>query len=150
MKRKICSYYLDERDDWVALLDCHHGQHVRNNPPFTNRPWVESESGRASKLGMELDCVRCDRFEFPEGLVGYKQTPEFNELTVPAGLLKDHATKGGTWGLIKVKQGCLIYRAVNHEQRVYAGEHGVVVPEMLHSVTPEGQVLFAVEFFRKQ
>ena len=149
MKRKICDYYLDERNDWVAVLDCYHGQHVRHKPPFTNRPWVESEAGRAEKIGLVLDCVRCDRFEFPEGLVSYQQTPAFTGQTVPAGLLKDHSTKSGTWGLIKVIEGCLVYRAGDHVQRINAGEQGVVVPEMLHSVTPEGPVLFYVEFFRK-
>ncbi len=41
MERAIVSYHRDEANDWVAELDCHHNQHVRNNPPFVNRPWVE-------------------------------------------------------------------------------------------------------------
>ena len=83
LNRKICGFYKDEHDDWVATLECHHDQHVRHNPPFTNRPLVESDEGRAAMLGVELNCVRCDRFEFPDGLVFYKKTPEFDESTIP-------------------------------------------------------------------
>jgi tellurite resistance-related uncharacterized protein len=34
----------------------------------------------------------------PKTVVAYKKTPEFTELTLPAGLLKDHQTKEGVWG----------------------------------------------------
>ena len=98
MERKITGYHRDEEGDWVAELDCHHGQHVRNKPPFTNRPWVESEEGRAKKLGTTLNCVKCDRLEFPDGLVALRRTPDFTEATIPKGLQRDHNTKVGVWG----------------------------------------------------
>lgn len=60
MRRKITGFHLDEHDDWVAELDCHHGQHVRHQPPFVNRPWVVTEQGRNSKLGQVLNCIKCD------------------------------------------------------------------------------------------
>jgi len=60
MQRRITGYHLDEHNDWVAELDCHHGQHVRHNPPFVNRPWVVTEEGRYSKLGEILNCKKCD------------------------------------------------------------------------------------------
>ena len=60
MRQKIAGYRKDERDAWVAELECRHLQHVRHNPPWTNRPWVESESGRAEKLGYKLECRKCD------------------------------------------------------------------------------------------
>lgn len=64
MQRKITGYHLDEYDDWVAELECHHGQHVRHKPPFINRPWVTTEEGRKSKLGNFLECKKCnDNFE---------------------------------------------------------------------------------------
>jgi len=37
-----------------------HRQHLRHDPPMTTRPWVLSEEGRASRIGFELDCKRCD------------------------------------------------------------------------------------------
>jgi hypothetical protein len=63
MERKIVGYHQDENGDWVADLDCGHGQHVRHQPPFINRPWVITEEGRRSKLGMVLNCVKCDQVE---------------------------------------------------------------------------------------
>ena len=34
--------------DWVAELECGHTQHVRHDPPWTNRPWVSlSRDGTA-------------------------------------------------------------------------------------------------------
>ena len=66
MKQKITGFHKDELDDWVAELECRHTQHVRNNPPWTNRPWVETEAGRASRLGQMLECLKCDREERPD------------------------------------------------------------------------------------
>lgn len=63
MERKIVDYHQDEHGDWVADLDCGHGQHVRHQPPFINRSWVITEAGRRSKLGIALNCVKCDQTE---------------------------------------------------------------------------------------
>ena len=61
MKQAIKNYHKDEHNDWVAELHCGHCQHVRHNPPWINRVWVETEQGRKSKLGSELNCIKCDR-----------------------------------------------------------------------------------------
>ena len=63
MQRKIINWRQDEVGDWVAVLACGHGQHVRHEPPLTFRPWVLSEEGRASFLGYELDCKWCEEGE---------------------------------------------------------------------------------------
>jgi hypothetical protein len=60
MNRYIAGYHRDEEDHYVAELDCGHFQHVRNIPPWTNRPWVESQEGRDSMLGHALNCKKCD------------------------------------------------------------------------------------------
>lgn len=57
--RKIVDYHLDERLDWVADLDCGHQQHIRHNPPWTNRHWVTTPQGRYEHLGHELPCLVC-------------------------------------------------------------------------------------------
>ena len=63
MEQKILSYHLDDDSDWVAELECHHGQHVRHDPPFFNRPWVTTKAGRDSKIGFVLNCKKCSRNE---------------------------------------------------------------------------------------
>lgn len=149
MKRKITSYLQDADGDWVAGLDCGHGQHVRHKPPFINRPWADSAEGRTKMLGTELQCVRCDHMEFPAGLREYKRTPVFTEGTIPKGLLRDHCTKAGTWGLIHILEGRLRY-IVNEPEvctiELQPGVAGIVVPEMKHRVEPVGTVRFCVGF----
>jgi hypothetical protein len=60
MKQAIVGFHRDDQGDWVADLQCGHGQHVRHQPPLTSRPWVLSEEGRRSHLGQMLDCKQCD------------------------------------------------------------------------------------------
>ncbi|MGA9697486.1 DUF3565 domain-containing protein [Acinetobacter sp. ANC 3781] len=61
MQQAIIDFHLDEEDHWVADLVCGHAQHVRHNPPWQNRPWVITEKGRKEKLGMLLNCKKCDQ-----------------------------------------------------------------------------------------
>ena len=60
MKQKIAGFDQDEAYHWRAILACGHRQHVRHDPPMTTRPWVLTEEGRASHIGLELDCKRCE------------------------------------------------------------------------------------------
>ena len=60
MQRRIIDFDRDDESHWRVELDCGHFQHVRHDPPLSTRPWVLTEEGRASRLGLELDCKRCD------------------------------------------------------------------------------------------
>ena len=40
MDRQIVAFRQDDVGDWVAVLACGHGQHVRHTPPLFERPWV--------------------------------------------------------------------------------------------------------------
>ena len=60
MDRRIVGFHLDEFQDWVAELECGHFQHVRHDPPWTNRPWVVTPEGREQVLGRVLACRKCD------------------------------------------------------------------------------------------
>jgi tellurite resistance-related uncharacterized protein len=90
----------------------------------------------------------------PEGVHSYKRTPSFSEATVPAGLLGEHATKDGVWGLIHVEEGQLRYvvadprREASSELLTARTPPGVVEPVIVHRVEPVGAVRFHVEFFR--
>ena len=151
MNRTITGFHLDDVRDWVADLDCGHRQHVRHQPPFVLRPWVVSDAGRAGMLGRVLDCVRCDRMEWPDGLIPYRRTPEFDETSIPAGLRAEHATKRGTWARIHVLSGALRYLVgapVHRAFRIVPASSAIVVPEVPHRVAAEGAVRFFVEFWR--
>jgi len=89
--------------------------------------------------------------QLPESVVSYKRTPEFNQDTVPAGLLSAHQTKAGTWGLIVVLEGELEYRILEpglERLTINRDSPGVVEPTVLHEVEPRGEVRFYVEFYR--
>ena len=51
-----------------------------------------------------------DCLALPPGAQAYKRTPVFTQDTVPAGLLRDHVTREGTWALIHVLEGVVRYR----------------------------------------
>ncbi len=153
MERKIIDFYLDQENDWTAALDCGHSQHVRHNPPIAYRNWVLTESGRQSKLGETLNCLRCERLEFPQGYVSYQKTPVFDEHSIPKGLQSEHSTKPGVWAKLRILEGRLNYHIlspINQKLSLDSAQEGIIVAEVLHYVEPEGKVRFYVEFFRKE
>ncbi len=151
MKRPIVAFRPDAAGDWVAELACGHAQHTRHAPPLSERPWVLTPEGREARIGTELDCVRCDRGEIPEHYERYRNTPAFDEQSVPAALLERHATKPGIWARIVVSRGALDYHV--HEpfdrcERLTPRRPGIVLPEVEHHVEPRGAASFHVEFWR--
>ena len=61
MEQAIVGFHQDDEQHWVAELACGHHQHVRHDPPWTNRPWVVTEAGRVATLGKPLACRKCDQ-----------------------------------------------------------------------------------------
>lgn len=87
----------------------------------------------------------------PEDVAPYRRTAEFDEASVPAGLLRAHTTKAGVWGVIHVLEGELRYRILEpvvSEHLLTPGCVGIVEPEVPHEVAPQGRVRFFVEFCR--
>lgn len=109
---------------------------------------MTTEAGRQAALGSLLDCLRCDNREIPENVVPYRRTPLFTEDRVPEGLLQDHSTKPGTWGMIRVVSGRLDYILGEQTIELDPNTPGVVVPGQQHAVRPRGKVRFYVEFLR--
>ncbi|MFZ5723803.1 MAG: DUF3565 domain-containing protein [Pseudomonadota bacterium] len=71
MLNPISAFHLDAENHWVAELSCGHFQHVRHNPPWSERPWVLTEEGRARMLGFPLDCRKCDAGAPPDKRPGF-------------------------------------------------------------------------------
>jgi prolyl-tRNA editing enzyme YbaK/EbsC (Cys-tRNA(Pro) deacylase) len=65
-ERRIVGFHRDAEAHWVADLECGHGQHVRHDPPWQERPWVLSDESRARFVGTTLRCVRCEADELPD------------------------------------------------------------------------------------
>ena len=66
MKGKITGFDQDDDGYWRAKLDCRHYQHVRHDPPLIVREWTLTEAGRASRIGQELECKKCDERSLPD------------------------------------------------------------------------------------
>lgn len=84
----------------------------------------------------------------PPGLVAYHRTKDFTEQTLPSGLRKNHSTKPGVWALIHVLEGQLRYcvPSWNHDEVLEPGKLGIVAPQVLHFVEPQGAMRMFVEF----
>jgi len=94
----------------------------------------------------------------PSNVVKYTTVPKdknFTTDTIPSGLLKEHSTKEGTWGVIRVHQGKLEYTILEPEQSVHIldaesdNNIGIIEPTMLHQTKGLSDDLkFVVEFCR--
>lgn len=78
----------------------------------------------------------------------YKSTPVFDQDTLPQALRRDHSTKAGTWGVIRVLQGEIRLHieeppAVRH---LGEGEAAVVAPRQAHRVEVLGEMRMRVDF----
>ena len=167
MFQPIVGYHRDEQTDWVAVLGCLHFQHVRHNPPWCNREWVTSATGRDEHLGRMLYCRKCNdnqpqdtgdgmntnELRIPADMKSYKKTPVFDRHSAPNGLQREHATAAGVWALLHVLSGTLTFRFSEAGESVSCevtpDKPRVIVPQQPHHVVIAGPVSFQLEFFRR-
>lgn len=149
MERTIIGFHLDTVGDWVAELDCGHGQHVRHRPPFQMRPWVVDDAQRAARVGTPLYCPLCERAEMPEGLRLARTSAHWDDRSLPRGLRSAHTLAPGTWGRLVVEEGGVAFRARTTppiERVLRAGTVQAIPPEVLHEIEPIGHVRLFIEF----
>lgn len=79
----------------------------------------------------------------------YKSTPVFDQNTLPGGLRKEHRTKAGVWGVIRVLEGRLRYQVLDPaSETILDPDHpGLVLPDQPHFVEPLGAMRMRVEFY---
>ena len=70
---------------------------------------------------------------------------------VPAGLRREHRTKAGAWGVIRVLEGRLRYHVLepNSEVILEPGHPGLLLPDQPHRVEPLGPMRMQVEFYNR-
>jgi len=85
----------------------------------------------------------------PTPATPYRSTPVFDEVTLPAGLRREHRTKAGAWGVIRVLEGRLRYQVLDPRSEVILepGRPGLILPEQPHLVEPLGPIRMQVEFY---
>lgn len=82
----------------------------------------------------------------------YRTTPVYDETSLPAGLRRDHRTKAGVWGVIRVLEGEVVFTLLDppDEQRLTPERPGLILPDQPHFVTPAGPMRMQVEFYDHQ
>ena len=80
----------------------------------------------------------------------YKVTPVFDENSLPAGLRREHRTKPGVWGIIRILRGQVRLVKANKVSMLTPDQSGLVEPEEPHWVEPIGPIRMQVEFFDRK
>ena len=81
--------------------------------------------------------------------VPYRSTPIFDEYTLPGALRREHRTKEGVWGVIRILHGQLKLRILpSGEERLLTPQSpGLVLPDQPHLVEVCGPVSVQVDFY---
>jgi tellurite resistance-related uncharacterized protein len=87
----------------------------------------------------------------PEGLQLVRVTPQFTKATTPPALRVAHRVAKGVWGLLVVRAGRVRFTFDDRPAEpivVHEGESVVIPPDTPHSVDPDAEAVFVVEFYR--
>ena len=149
----MVGFHCDDEGDWVATLECGHTQHVRHRPPFQMRPWALDAEERRARVGAPLACPLCDRAEMPDGLQFVRSSEMWDESSAPGGLRRDHRLANGTWGVIEVADGRLVFVPgtgwdIEGPTELTAGASLAIPPAMTHHVELDDAVRFRIDFYR--
>lgn len=87
--------------------------------------------------------------ETQPSIAPYKSTSVFDENTLPAGFRREHRTKPGVWGIIRVLEGRLRYKVLEPaSETILDPTHpGLVSPDVPHLVEPLGPMKLRLEFY---
>ena len=120
---------------------------------ITPRPGFTHHALTTHAAAHMIDLVeRASHFRVPPpAAVPYKRTSVFDENTLPAGLRREHRTKPGVWGVIRVLDGRLRYQVLDpaSEMILEPGHPGLVLPDQPHLVEPLGPVRMQIEFYNQ-
>jgi tellurite resistance-related uncharacterized protein len=90
--------------------------------------------------------------KLPENVSPYRTLGPFTEGTVPKGLLSEHQTKKGVWGILTVMNGSLRYTVTQerNETSVLLTPQtcGVIEPTYNHYLEITGPVKFKLTLYR--
>lgn len=69
----------------------------------------------------------------------------------PAGLRREHRTKAGVWGVIRVLEGRVRYRTLDQASEMILDPNrpGLVLPDVPHLVEPLGAMQMQIEFYNQ-
>lgn len=79
----------------------------------------------------------------------YRTTPVFDETTLPDALKREHRTRDGVWGVIRVLEGELKFVVAEGgvETILTPDRPGLVQPQQAHRVEPLSKLRMQIEFY---
>jgi tellurite resistance-related uncharacterized protein len=79
----------------------------------------------------------------------YRSTPVFDETTLPAALQREHRTKAGVWGVVRMREGKLrlVFLDPPGERILDPDTPGLLLPDQPHFVEPVGRMRMQVDFY---
>jgi tellurite resistance-related uncharacterized protein len=81
----------------------------------------------------------------------YRTTAIFDQDTLPAALRREHRTKAGAWGIIRLLEGELLLLFPDGRRETLGRERpGLIRPQETHWVEPLGQMRMQVEFYDEE
>lgn len=82
----------------------------------------------------------------------YASSPEFDESSLPDALRKQHSTKSGTWGLLKVFEGevTLVFEITRRKVTVTPDQPAIIPPTEPHHVETTGKMRMQIDFYRER
>ncbi|WP_313198178.1 DUF1971 domain-containing protein [Rhizobium sp.] len=123
-------------------------------------PQVAREmQARAKRIASRFSVIICGQ-ELPSldpqitatSAAPYRISSLFNEQTLPRALLGHHALKPGTWAVVRVEEGSILYRDLDapSSTTLKPDMPGLVPPEIAHSLELTGPVQLRVEFYDRR
>ncbi len=91
-------------------------------------------------------------FTLPDTAQPYRTIGPFTQDSLPTGLLREHNTKDGVWGLLEVLEGAVKYVITEPgeeaEHLLSSALPGVIAPQQKHHLILIGDVTFQIRFHR--
>ena len=136
---------LAEGSDRQRQIALDMGGYISPRPGFTQHPLTVQAAHHMTDLVHRADHFRT-LTDLPKP---YKSTPVFDETTLPAGLRREHRTKTGIWGVIRVLEGRVRYRVLDPgSETILDPDHpGMILPDQPHFVEPLGTMRMRVDFY---
>lgn len=106
---------------------------------------------KAERMARNLNGALESRRPAPDA--PYRSTPVFDETTLPDGLRRDHSTRAGVWGVIRLIEGRLVLHyedADTSSVELSPGVFGLVRPQQIHRVEPLGPIRMQVDFYDRE
>lgn len=87
--------------------------------------------------------------DMAQSVAPYRSTPIFDERTLPVALRREHRTKPGVWGVVRVLEGEVKLSFIDPPNAliVSPGSPGLLLPDQPHFVEPVGTMRMQVEFY---